>query len=76
MIKREAFKKEGRKWISTFVETNPGAVYESLASDLANKFLCKCSYIKRVKRVNNYDGTINISVYYVDDVKAVYTVRR
>lgn len=75
-IKRIAYKKEGNNWKETFVETDQGRIYKSLAYDLRAKYIHKSSYITRIKDVPNYDGTRNITVYYDNGIKSVYTVEQ
>ena len=61
----------------TWETTNRGQVYESLAGELIAKKMNACTYIKRIKRTQNYDGTVTITVYYADDCgggKRVYTI--
>ena len=66
--------KEGRNWKESYTNTNPADVYESLSLALINKKIHSCSYIKSIKRVNNYDGTQSITVNYDNGVKTVYIV--
>lgn len=60
-----------------YVETNKERVLEMLTSDLIAKKVNQCKYISRIKRVNNYDGTQTITVYYSKDIgggKRVYRI--
>ena len=66
--------KSGRTWKESYTNTNPADVYESLSMALINKKIHACSYIKSIKRVNNYDGTQSITVNYDNGVKTVYIV--
>lgn len=66
--------KEGRTWKESYTNNNPADVYESLSMALINKKIHSCSYIKSIKRVNNYDGTQSITVNYDNGVKTVYIV--
>lgn len=54
---------------------DPEEVHESLMHDLIAKKLEKCDYIKSIKRVQNYNGTINIIVTYDETLRRVYTVK-
>lgn len=75
MIKRECYKKTGSHWKSTFIDKNPETVYQSLALDLIAKKINECSYITKITRRNNYDGTQTITVYYSNDIKQEYVVK-
>lgn len=66
--------KEGRTWKESYINNNPADVYESLAHALIAKKLHACSYIKSIKRTNNYDGTQTVTVNYDNGVKTVYIV--
>lgn len=74
-IKRVCEVKQGKKYIVSFVERDENEVYRWLASDLINKKLCECRYIKRIIRKSNYDGTQDIIVYYDNYVRNTYTVK-
>ena len=73
-VKRVCYKKEGRDWKETFTDTDREAVYRWLAHDLEAKYICRCAYITRIKRQSNYDGTANITVWYDNEIKNVYTI--
>lgn len=73
-IKREFQIKSGNKWHTTYEVTDPAAVYEFLSSDLIAKKLNACTYIKSIKRVNNYDGTQTITVTYDSATRNIYTI--
>lgn len=49
-------------------------IYYSLSQDLINKKVCNCSYITKIVRYSNYDGTQTIKVYYDNNVMRVYVV--
>ena len=66
---------ENGKYHVTFTETDPNCVHESLMKDLIAKKLHKCSYIRSIKDVPNYDGTRNIVVYYDNGFRNTYTVK-
>lgn len=67
--------KTGKKWTTSHTDTNPESIYQSLARDLIAKKINSCSYIRAIKRIQNYDGTITITVNYDNDTRSVYTVR-
>ena len=73
-IKRVSYKKENNTWKETFTDTDRESVYKWLAHDLEAKYICKCTYITRIKRQSNYDGTVNITVWYDNNIKNVFTV--
>ena len=66
--------KNGRNWETTFSSTEPAYIFESLSKDLIAKKINECTYIRNIKRVNNYDGTITITVNYNNDTRSVYTI--
>lgn len=74
--------RRGKKWEPSTSDPMAGAeVYRSLAEDLVYKYLNRASFIKSIKRKQNYNGTVTIIVTYdhtgiaTDDVRAIYTVR-
>ena len=73
-IKRAIEIKEGKKWVETYADTVPATVYASLSHDLIAKKINGCTYIQTIKRTQNYDGTITITVNYNNDTRSVYTV--
>lgn len=50
-------------------------VYEDLAHELIAKKINQCTYIRSIKRHNNYDGTENITVSYDNNVRRIYTIK-
>ena len=74
IIKRIAQKKTGKTWVNTYIDTCPGTVYKSLSHDLIAKKINACTYIKSIKRIQNYDGTNTIIVTYDNNVRSVYTI--
>ena len=66
--------KSGKTWIESGHYTDPAVIYERLSDALIAKKINCCSYINGIKRNNNYDGTQTITIYYCNDVKAVYVV--
>ena len=75
-VSRTVYRKNGNKWETTYTETEPAAVYKSLADDLIQKKVYKVAYIKSIICENNFDGTRRIDVYYIDGIKARYIVKR
>lgn len=66
--------KNGSKWEVTHTVSDVADVYKSLANDLVNKKLNKCTYIKSIKRTPLYNGFDEICVVYDNEVRAIYTV--
>lgn len=66
--------KVGRHYIETFLCLDQFAVQEALMKDLIAKKLHGCSYIRAIFDRNNYDGTRDITVYYDNNTRRVYTV--
>ena len=73
-IKRIAQKKAGKTWVGTYTDTDIASVYKSLSHDLIAKKINACTYIKSIKRIQNYDGTNTIIVTYDNNVRSVYTI--
>lgn len=69
-----AEKKHGSKWVKSYESTEPTEIYKGLMHDLIHKKLEGCTYIKSIKRTQNYDGTLTITVNYIGDVRRVYTI--
>lgn len=67
-------KRNGKYVPEQYVEQNGEEVYRYLANDLIAKKLNQCTYIRSIKRRNNYDGTQTVTVTYDNDVRAIYTV--
>ena len=74
--------KHGKKWEASTSDPMTGAeVYRALAEDLLYKYVNKASFIKSIKRKQNYNGTVTIIVTYdhtgiaTNDVRAIYTIR-
>lgn len=73
-IKRIIYNRDNNKWRKVMTVTNKEDIYKSLATDIIAKKIHKCLWVKSIRDVSNYDGTRNISVYYNNSCKAVYTV--
>lgn len=73
-IKLTVFVKEGKTYEMSRYTLDREAIYNALANDLINKKLLGCSYIKRITRTPNYDGTQIIKVYYDNNVMCEYCV--
>lgn len=74
IIKRIAQKKTGKTWVDTYIDNDATSVYKSLSHDLIAKKINACTYIKSIKRTQNYDGTNTIIVLYDNNVRSVYTI--
>ena len=76
-MKKEAMrieKRNGGKWETVSVYTDPVKIYESLAKDMIAKKIHKCTYIRAIKDRCNYNGTRDITVSYDNGVRRVYTI--
>lgn len=74
IIKRIAQKKTGKTWSDTYIDTDTASVYKSLSHDLIAKKINACTYIKSIKRIQNYDGTNTVIVTYDNNTRSVYTI--
>lgn len=74
-IYRIAEKKENNTWIKCYETFNETEIYQSLCRDLIAKKINQCSYIRSIKRVQNYDGTITIIVSYDNKTRSVYRIK-
>lgn len=75
MIKLTVYTKEGSKWVESRTTTDAVEVYESLARELINKKINKCTYITSIQRVNLYNGTQRVTVRYCNGVKSEYVIK-
>lgn len=73
--KATTYQKNGNKWEKTFETYSIETVKNKLLYDLINKNLCKCLYIKSIKRVNHFDGWQTVTVYYDNGVKTEYFIK-
>ena len=73
-IKRVVEIKKDNKWNKTYEVTDEKEIYESLAHDLIAKKMNGCTWIKSIKRTQNYDGTITMTVVYDNNSRSLYTV--
>ena len=73
-IQRSILVKVGRNYKQGMIETDPEEVYKSLSEDLIAKKINNATYIRSIKREQLYNGFENITVYYSNNVKAVYTI--
>lgn len=73
-VKRVTYIKRGNKWADAYIDDDPITVYKDLISCFESKFLLNSKSIGRITRSNNYDGTEDITVYYKNDVKYVFTI--
>lgn len=63
------------KWSAIHETSDQEQVYYSLAQDLIAKKICGCTYIKKIVRYSNYDGTQTIKVYFDNYVMRHYVVK-
>lgn len=73
-IKMTVYVKENKKYVASRYCVDKEAVYSALASDLINKKILKASYISRIIRFSNYDGTQTVKVFYDNGVMCEYVV--
>lgn len=74
LVKLATYAKNGKTWELLTTTTDPQIVYSRLAQDLINKKLCACTYIKSITRRQNYNGTVTITVMFINSFKAEYIV--
>lgn len=74
-MQRLVEKKVDNAWVETFRENDESKIWESLAKDLIAKKLHKATWIRSVRDSSNYDGTRDITVYYDNGVRSIYTVK-
>lgn len=75
-VKRVCQVKENGKYKTAKLDydTDEKEVYKSLLHDLIAKKFNGCTYITRIVKRNNYDGTITVTVTYDNGVRNIYTV--
>lgn len=66
--------KNGRKYELVRTCSDPLTVYQELTHDLISKKMCNAQYIRSIRRVQNYNGTISIIVNYDNNVRRTYTI--
>lgn len=69
------YTKEQNKWHESLEICDTLEIYQRLSRDLIAKKINACLYIKKIERVNLYNGTQKITIYYDNGVKAVYVVK-
>ena len=74
-IKEVRQAKKNNKWETVYTITDEKEVYKALSEALIAKKLTKVSYIRSIKRTQNYDGTLTITVSYTGGVRAIFTVK-
>ena len=67
--------KNGKKWETVWESDNAETVYKDLSSELIAKKINACLYIKSIKRVQLYNGFINIIVNYDNGNRRVYHIK-
>ena len=63
------------KWNFNTIIRDPATVYKMLTNELIAKKINKCTYIKSIRRRQNYDGTATITVLYTNNVRALYVIK-
>jgi hypothetical protein len=71
----EVYDTRSGKAVLSFRQENVTEVYQQLASDLIAKEINHTKNITKIKRTNNYDGTISIVVYYDNQMHRRYVVK-
>ena len=66
--------KKGSKWETVYTLTNKEDIYKELSDAMVTKYLTKASWIKSIRRTQNYDGTITVTVNYDKDLRSIITV--
>lgn len=74
-IRMYAERKAGKEWVyDNYVCTDGKTIYERLAGMLISKKINRCTYITRIKRVNDYDGTQTITITQDNGCRMVFIV--
>lgn len=73
-VSRTVQVKSGRTYVDTYKSTDYEEVYRNLSSELTAKYINKCTWVKRIIRTPNYNGTDTIVVYYDNDSRSKYIV--
>ena len=71
---RTMYAKNGRNWELLSYDNTAETVHKELLDNIVAKKMHGCSYIRSIKETCNYDGTRTFTVYFSNDVKAVYIV--
>lgn len=70
-VYRTAQKKIGSVWIYTYIDNDAASVYRALSSDLVQKKINACKYIKSIKRLQRYSH-IEMIVTYDNNTRSIY----
>lgn len=70
-VYRVAQKKSGNAWIYTYIDNDVTSVYRALSSDLIQKKINACKYIKTIKRLQRYDH-VEMIVTYDNNTRSIY----
>lgn len=73
-ISRKYEKKDGNKYIETYYSEDKNYVNECFMHALRAKYIHKCTYIKKIIRNNNYDGTETYKIYYDNGGRETYII--
>ena len=74
MEKMTVYIRNGNKYIETYSATDPAIIYRQLTTSLIAKKINCCNWIKSIKRVNLYNGYIEITVNDITG-KSVYIIK-
>jgi len=64
------------EWELSAINEDKNATYKSLAQDLIYSKLHNCTWIKKITEENKFNGFEEITVYFDNGIKSVYTVER
>lgn len=67
-------RKKGKTWELVWTSETRETIYRDLFHDIMAKKIHKCTYIKSIHDVCNYDGTRTITVYYDNNIRRRYTI--
>lgn len=70
-VYRKAQKRDGNRWIDTYLDTDNVNVWRALSSDMVQKKINKCTYIMSIKRKQCYTHT-EICVTYDNNNRSIY----
>ena len=49
-------------------------IYKDIATAMINKKICKCTYIRRIERIQLYNGFQKIIITYDNNFRAIYII--
>lgn len=74
MVSRRYEVKEGNKWRETYYSDDPVYVNKCFMHVLRAKYMWRCTYITKIVRRNNYDGTETYKVYYDNGGRETFVI--